>query len=864
MSFLQKLCGVYDAVMGTSGTEGEAPLLPMWMVQRDIAINIILSPSGAFVAAQRLNEQSFAVPSTPQAESRSSDATPFPLADSLKYLMSGKHGGYLDAYLAQLAAWCAAPHAPDCLRMLLTYLQKGTLYDDLAADSGFKLQYSKDASRIACFSIEYADEEQRPWMREDVQSSWRMQFQLLLAETETALCCITGQRLPLMKKHPYLQGTSRLISAKDDAFPMQYKGRFVEDGSAATISIEASEKVHRALRWLLAHQRFQKYGMSFVGWNTRAPQLLSSADEDEEDEKPAPDTLQGYVNALFESVQGRTDAYLRAAENTTAEAHKRREAIVLLGLQSATQGRVSVSYVQEMPGNVFVKHVEAWNQGCFWRMMPMKQLPQERTVTWNEICTATMGEKDVQTANRDYKAEKSVTKYMRDLQLRLLHCAVEAQPIPESMVKAAFSRAVQPLIFTDGKGNWLEWQWMDCVAAACGMIRKLHIDRQPARPLTPTLDVTCTDRDYLYGRLFAIAHRIEQAAGSAKTSAVRLMTMFVQRPEETWVQLYKKLLPHLQSLGKDGHTARYYQHLMAQAEGLFTPETRHQPLSYLFLVGFSTQTNELWRKQEEKQSQAPITGFHPPKTRDELYGCLLAVADYAEWQAEALTEAGRIISRRDGRTNAIQLTDAFISRPMTTWANIHARLIPYLEKQGVRMADFVQTLLRKIEQSFAVDERLSDAPLGCGFLHGYLLMLDALGHRGGLDMRAWMPIRRMEAALPPNREAAYGALLALENQTERRILDLEKPEDENRPSNAMRFLTRAAQRPDEVWAYLQERMKPYASKQRFSQEALQRAAELRAWIAQNQWNQDKPLGGAYLHYFYLYNQLPGRKDEKST
>ena len=112
MSFMQKLCDVYDDIIDTSATEGDAPLLPLGFTQRNIAINVILSPAGEFVTAQRLAEEgsTFAIPSTPQAESRSSDKTPFPLADSLKYLMSREHGGYLDKYLPQLAAWCAAPH----------------------------------------------------------------------------------------------------------------------------------------------------------------------------------------------------------------------------------------------------------------------------------------------------------------------------------------------------------------------------------------------------------------------------------------------------------------------------------------------------------------------------------------------------------------------------------------------------------------------------------------------------------------------------------------------------------------------------------------------------------------------------------
>lgn len=883
MSFMQKLCDVYDAVIDTSGAEGEASLLPMGFTQKKIEFNIILSPSGELVTAQRLNEQAFAVPSTPQAESRSSDITPFPLADSLKYLMGKEKNGNLDSYLAQLDTWCAEPHAPQCLRVLLAYLQKKTLYVDLSAVVWLKLEYDKgdtpgkgkDADKTACFSVECPGEENRLWMREDVKQSWRMHFAASLGN-ETALCYVTGKQLPPIKKHPYLQVTSRLISSKDEAFPFQYKGRFTEDGSAATISVEASTKMHRALRWLLEHQSFRRYGISFVGWNTIAPILKPALiDEEEEAGKAVPDTLQGYIEALFDSVQGNSARFERAIDpdNTSEEVRKRQEEIVLLGLQSATKGRVSVNYVQEMPGNVFVQHVQRWNEGCRWQMMQSKALPAERPATWHEICEAVMGADTLQLAKRDFKAEKAANKYMREVQLRLLHCVVEAQPIPEQMVSAAFNRAVQPLSFTDSKGHWSNWQWQSCVSTACAMIRKHYLDQMPARILSPVLDTACTDRDYLYGRLLALAHRIEQAAvqrtsrkieQNIKTNAVRMMRYFVQQPRMAWMQLYAHLLPYLRALGKDGYSAQYYKHLLGQVESLFAPVDidSGKPLSYLFLVGFSAQTRDLWLAAELRQKQAPMSPYVPPKTRDALFGCLLAVADYCEWMAEKQqADHDKTISFRDGRTNAMRLSAMFIARPMTTWAKIHDKTIPYLEKLGVKAADTIQRLLRKTEQCFVQEERLSDAALGRGFLHGYLTMLEALQHRGGLDADAWKPVCTPLPALPPCREAAYGALLALENRTERRILDLDKTAEENRPSNAMRFMVRAAQRPDEVWAYLQDRMRPYANKYWFPQPILRQAKALQAWIEENYWNHDQPLGAEYLYYFYIYNQTDKRKDD---
>lgn len=77
----------------------------------------------------------------------------------------------------------------------------------------------------------------------------------------------------------------------------------------------------------------------------------------------------------------------------------------------------------------------------------------------------------------------------------------------------------------------------------------------------------------------------------------------------------------------------------------------------------------------------------------------------------------------------------------------------------------------------------------------------------------------------------------------------------------MRFMARAAQRPNEVWAYLQVRMRPYANKYWFTKGSFYQAEKLQAWIEENHWNHDKPLGAEYLYYFYLYNQFDNRKDD---
>ena len=877
MSFLKKLCDVYDTVIGTDGA-----LLPVGFIQKEIRYNIILSPSGEFVTAQIIpdNEMVCTVPSSQRAEARAgAECAPFPLAEKLKYLIAGSE--YFDSYVTQLEAWCAAEHAPDCLRVLLNYLKKKTLYADLSAVPGLNLKYYKnendtkgdgaDAQRVACFSVEYPDSVNRLWMRKDVRESWAQQFMFMLGE-RTKLCYVTGLQLPAMEDYPRVyQGNAKLISADDSDFPFQFKGRFVDEKSAATVSALASSKAYSALRWLLDRQGFQKYDMKFIGWYTEAPALNLSDNEGEK--KPAPDTFEHYINALFDAVEGRDAAWKSKTDpdDLTDKAKAAMDEVVILGLQ-AIKGRMSVTYEQEIPGNVFIDHVDRWRAACRWQMPHQQGLDDDRPPTWREICEAVMGVKAVETAWNDSKAKEATTKLMRDLQLRLLHCVVGAQALPRNMVEAAFHRAVQPLTFTDSKGRWNGWSWSKCIAVACAMIREYEyeIDGRGSTAPQPVLDVSCTERDYLYGRLLAVAHKIEQDAlrnektnvNNIPTNAVRMMARFVQRPDIVWPQLYVKLIPYLHTLGSragEGRArlAHRYQYLLGQIEGLFRPEDIDSTgaLSHSFLLGFSAQTRELWLgADQERQLQPPQTGLRPPVSRDALFGCLLAVADHFEWSAESeQTGAGRI-SGKDGRTNAMLLTAAFEQRPMSAWVKIHDKLIPYLEKAGVETAGYAQRLIGKIEQGFAPAERLSDAPLGRGFLHGYLTMLCALSTHDGLDQAAWKPEAAAHAPIE-SREAAFGALLALENSVERRILDLDKPEEENRPSNAMRFLTRAAQRPDEVRAYLAERMRPYEKKLWYSGRVLERERELNRLIAENHWNGDSPLGPQYLYYFYLYSQI---------
>ena len=847
MSWMQKLCEVYDTMLGVP----DCTMAPEDFTYKRIEYNIILTSAGAYCETQQLpkKEPEAMVPRTPEAEVRTSgsEPRPFPLAEQLEYLIAdGKSKKKFEVYLEQLTDWCAQPDAPQCLRTLRDYLAKETLLSDLKSDPGLKSFPKRDA--IACFSVQNATEEHDSlWLREDVRASWQ-RYVAAQPGADPDLCYVSGTLLPPLKLHPKVEGNAKLISSRDSGYPGRYKGRFVEDGSAAVVSSRASLRAHNALDWLMRHQGFRRYGMHLVAWNTAAPAL--SVDEDAAGDTDY--TFEGYARALRDAAAAGEMAGLQGymePDDLTDEAQRRMNEVVILGMQAATDGHMSITYYQEIPGNLYVARLAAWAGTCRWEM-PRRGEWLVASPTWRAICEAVIGPAAVQRAYE--KPEESDAKRMRKLQLRLLSCVVNASPLPLDFARQAFRRAVQPQRFSNKDGGWNRYAWQQCVATACALIRKTQADR--GRPVPGwELDMSRTDRDYLYGRLLAVAHKLELDATQKPdrlTAALRRMPRFVQAPGATWLRLYCELLPYLRKLGQepDHRRADWYLRQLGTIERQFPAAARAETgaLSEDFLLGFSAQLRALYQKDGAACTLPP---YAPPQGRDARYGCLLAVADVCEWNAAWKDEG----SLRDGRTNAMQLTAVYVADPARVWAQVHDKLIPYLEQSGPT-ARRMQRLIGRIEQGFAEEERRAGTALGSGFLQGYLGMRLALRTKDGLDADAWA-LRRGVPAVIDSRDAAFGALLSLENQVERWAMDVVKRPDEERPSNAMRFLARAAQRPDEVTAYLLRKMRPYQDKLHFPARIEQERERLTRLLEARGWDSAAPLGPGYLHTFYTYDMF---------
>lgn len=113
-----------------------------------------------------------------------------------------------------------------------------------------------------------------------------------------------------------------------------------------------------------------------------------------------------------------------------------------------------------------------------------------------------------------------------------------------------------------------------------------------------------TTRDYLYGRLLAVAERIERVdqwrlKEKRPTNAERLMQRFAERPSSTWKTIELSLQPYIQRLGP---IAKPYVRLFDQIGGRFLSSDfiDDRPLEGEFLLGYHCQ--RLWLDKYHSQN----------------------------------------------------------------------------------------------------------------------------------------------------------------------------------------------------------------------------------------------------------------------
>lgn len=643
MNWIQSLYETYENCQYMMGYSPDAarPLLPVCHVTTQTHIEVVIDGKGNFRRARLVDkdDSTTVIPATENSAGRTGKKpTCHPLSDSLQYLAGDlvDYGGEVTSgfandptepyrkFIELLTDWCNSQYSHPKARAVLVYVQKKSLMRDLAAqkilllDIKGKLQSKEDAKRDKnvkdIFSVVGSQYkaflrwvvespeggESRAWLDETLWESWSNYY--LNSRTDIGLCMVTGQERLLTNNHPkYIRregDNAKIISANDDK-GFTFRGRFTDDDGiqACGVGLEISQKAHFALAWLISRQGYQAGDLSVVAWavsGAKVPQPTEDTYDSfyksrgldvEADQLPA-DTSQNIGIQLKKKIAG-----------YRAEIGERSD-VVVIAVDTATEStaRLSIVYYCALKGSEFLERIENWHETCAWRHThhPTK-VQDEKGKTKNLYIPFIGAPAPVDIAEAAYgsrlddKLKKATIK-------RLLPCIVDGQPIPRDLVESVVRRA-------SNRAGLSGYDWNRALTIACALYRKYKHGKEN---FDMSLDETRNTRDYLFGRLLAIADVMEErtlsdAEKNRPTNATRYMQQFSQRPFSTWKQIHELLTPYFMRLGDK---ASYYKSLIGQVESLFAHEDfiRNKPLTGEYLLGYYCQRQKMWEKKDKPTS----------------------------------------------------------------------------------------------------------------------------------------------------------------------------------------------------------------------------------------------------------------------
>lgn len=652
MSWMEKLYETYLAAQQLDLPADQA-LMPISHTPQNAHINIVIDGDGNFKRASVLEKTQIMLPATESSASRSSGEAPHALDDKLQYVAKdyadygGQKKAYFGSYSAQLQAWCNSAHAHKKVQAVCRYVQKGTVIADLLAqhivfvdaDNRLLDQWPgggdtqpplfrvlpKDkgkldqGSALVCWTVETAtDEVADTWKDPSIQASW------IAFDTadggDSGWCLVTGTQQTLACNHPaklrHSGDKAKLISSNDTG-GYTYRGKFIDTNQACSIGFDTTQKAHNALRWLISRQGSRNGDQVYVAWalsGADIPKPLADAWElfmsDDEFELERADTNESPDTAPVTQDHGRDlgEAYARQLKKYMAGYAAKlgqNEQIIIMGLDSATPGRMGIIYYRELFAHDFLDRLKAWHEEFAWWQRHTKELPNPSgkkskiKVIWPvsspvplDIAKAAYGD------NVDDNLKKKTIE-------RLLPCIIDGQNLPPDLLYACVRRATNRVGYASDK----QWLWEKNLGIACALYKGYHhrhSDSKKRRDYIMALEENNTSRDYLYGRLLAVAERIEDIALSVSgenrpTTAARLMQRFADRPFETWRTIELALQPYMQRLrvSRGGFLANRLKEIDS-INAMFDPEDfiNPRPLSGEFLLGYHCQRQYFKNKPE--------------------------------------------------------------------------------------------------------------------------------------------------------------------------------------------------------------------------------------------------------------------------
>lgn len=578
-----KYCGVY-------GLEKE-PLVPVSHQIAKAEIEITLNADGQLLDARQVGKDEAAIimPVTEASAGRTGDTScAHPLCDQIRFL-SPQYPQKYEAYLTRLHKWEKSPYSHPKLNAIARYVEKGTILEDMerfgVIARGEDGLAPKDGKQVVCWRVDSGkiDEISACWKDRSLFQAF-IDYYASTKQEKPVFCMVSGEYAPPATQHPKkiinTSANAKLISANDSS-GFTYRGRFIDDGQAMTMSYDASQKIHNAIHWLAANQGVYIGGRTFLCWNPKGIALPKPHASFLQRTKEKQIKYSDYRKALSETLRGWKNTIPGDA------------GAVVASFDAATSGRLPLTYYSEMLAGDFLERLYEWDLICCWEHFPFGV----QSPSLYQIAACAYGTQRVSNGQSRMEVDDRI---LRQQVQRLLACRVDKGRIPTDIVQAIIAKGSNLQILERAVRE-------EVLSTACAVIRKYHFDWHQEE-LKMTLEPEKKDVSYQYGRLLAVFEKIERDTYDKdemrEPNAIRMQSVFSRRPQYAsrilWEQMKKAYYPRL----KPG-TRTFYDRLIGEIVEQISAcsnGSREEALKDTYFIGYYLQRNALYTSQNNKEN----------------------------------------------------------------------------------------------------------------------------------------------------------------------------------------------------------------------------------------------------------------------
>lgn len=645
-------------------------LIPLYHNTMKAQLTVYITHDGRFVTASPVpsNEAYTIIPVTEESYVRTSAPAPHALCDNLKYVArdyekfmpQGKKGlkVFYDSYIEQLQNWNDSDLKHPKVTAIYDYLSQNDLVADLVSCGAVTLNengYLDPKAKIGTVSIPDSsvrfhvlsddwdgdltsiEDGSRPateecWKDKGLQNRYIEYVRYLERDSKKVLSYATGNMVrPTYNNQKKIcsdAGMSKLISFNDyvkrDLLLFMDISRSKEE--SLQIGYEESSMAYNALKWIIRKQG-RRYGgdgekLTVVCWITgkedNIPKLeqstrqICAAFEHEEiepkKEKSAKKTKEAVEDEdpdtfeTFEAMQLDAERFLNAIDGYE-KMYDPDQQMHIMAFSAATSGRLAI--VENYCGGIipYLENVKKWHHDMSWLYPYSGKTWFYGTLNIKEMLYTIYGRDSDKSSLLEIKSS-AYNNIESEFSKRLMECILYNEKLPTNIVNNVVNRASQPQSYH----NW--WNWEKILSLACACVRKQAIDNHSKEEWSVSLNRECVDRNYLYGRLLAVADRAEYRTfkhdTARETNAKRYMTKFRQRPFHIWGIIEEKARVYFKKLSQAERIV--YEKELDEIMDLFQDEDYQSTaaLNGNYLIGFhneSTYLKSRYKKVENTESE---------------------------------------------------------------------------------------------------------------------------------------------------------------------------------------------------------------------------------------------------------------------